>query len=145
MCISLLTGSRLVCVGLRGDCRGLPGVGKLPQLLLGSELLAQQGEVNVPKPPLGFPVPRLFLHSKVPCIKAVSQSGKTLSCTVSFLFSSSQNAVALSLHNYTVSSEQGKARARQRPSQGEPSVLLHSGQSLQTPLLLLSSITLSGE
>lgn len=88
VCVWQVPVSRLVCVGLPGDCHGLPGVGKPPQLQLGSELLAQQ-EVKAPKPPPGFPVPRLLLHSKVPCIKTALQSGKPLSCTVSFLFSSS--------------------------------------------------------
>lgn len=73
---------------LQGGSHGLLGVGKLPQLQPGSEILAQQ-EVKVAKPPPGFPVPKLVLHSKVPCIKTVLQFGKPLSCTVSFLFSSS--------------------------------------------------------
>lgn len=85
LCKSQRSVSWLLCMGLADVCPGLPGVGELPQFPLTPELLAQQGE----NPPPGFPVPRRLLHSKVPCIKRMSQSGKPLSCTVSFLFSSS--------------------------------------------------------
>lgn len=34
----LLTGSCLICMGLPGDCCGLPELGKLPLLQLGPEL-----------------------------------------------------------------------------------------------------------
>lgn len=123
VCVCLFVCSQVPpgCLVLLGDCRGLPGAGRLQRLQLGSE----QGEVKVPKPPPGFPVPRLVIHSKVPCTKTVSESGKPLSCTISFLFSSSQNAVALSLRKDTGSSEQGKQRACQRPSQSELCCFIH--------------------
>lgn len=91
VCVSLcvLTGPTWGAWACQVIAVGCLGWGKLPQLRLGSELAARQGEVKVPKPPPGFPVPRLVIHSKVPCTETVSESGKPLSCTISFLFSSS--------------------------------------------------------